>query len=68
MPDPVRHYGNAIPTYAFACHAVELEVDRETGEVKIVKISAAQDVGRAINPMAVEGQMEGAVSQGMGLP
>lgn len=66
IPDAVTHYGNALPTYAFACQAVEVEVDKETGKVIIKKVFAAQDIGRAINPIAVEGQIEGAVSQGIG--
>jgi CO/xanthine dehydrogenase Mo-binding subunit len=43
-----------------------VEVDTETGEVKVLKIAAAHDVGRALNPMAVEGQIEGGVSMGLG--
>ena len=44
----------------------EAEVDTETGEIKVLKIVVAHDIGRAINPVTVEGQLEGAVVQGMG--
>jgi 4-hydroxybenzoyl-CoA reductase alpha subunit len=58
--------GNISAAYAFAAQAAEVEVDTETGEVKVLKIAAAHDVGRALNPMAVEGQIEGGVSMGLG--
>ncbi len=58
--------GNISATYGFAAQAVEVEVDTETGEVTVLKIAAAHDVGRAINPMAVEGQIHGGVSMGLG--
>jgi 4-hydroxybenzoyl-CoA reductase alpha subunit len=58
--------GNISAAYGFATQAVEVEVDEETGEVKVLKIAAAHDVGRAINPMAVEGQIHGGVSMGLG--
>jgi CO/xanthine dehydrogenase Mo-binding subunit len=46
--------------------AVEVEVDIETGAVRVVDLVAADDVGRPLNPMAVEGQIAGAIAQGMG--
>ncbi len=58
--------GNISAAYGFATQAVEVEVDTETGEVDVLKIAAAHDVGRAINPMAVEGQIHGGVSMGLG--
>ncbi len=58
--------GNISATYGFATHAVEVEVDTDTGEVTVLKIAAAHDVGRAINPMAVEGQIHGGISMGLG--
>jgi 4-hydroxybenzoyl-CoA reductase alpha subunit len=58
--------GNISAAYAFATQAAEVEVDTETGEVTVLKIAAAHDVGRALNPMAVEGQIEGGVSMGLG--
>ena len=45
---------------------VDVEVDPETGHVKILRYTAAQDVGRAIHPSYVEGQMQGGVAQGIG--
>jgi CO/xanthine dehydrogenase Mo-binding subunit len=44
----------------------EVEVDVETGQVRVLRFVAAQDVGRALNPLAVEGQIQGAVAQGIG--
>jgi len=55
-----------LPNVIFATHIVELEVDRETGCVKIIKITSAHDVGKAINPNIVEGQIQGGVAQGIG--
>ena len=51
---------------AFACHCVDLEVDPETGKTQILRYTAAQDVGTAIHPSYVEGQIQGAVVQGIG--
>jgi CO/xanthine dehydrogenase Mo-binding subunit len=50
----------------FATHVCDVEVDRETGHVKILRYLAVQDVGRAIHPSYVEGQMQGGVTQGIG--
>ena len=50
----------------FATHICDVEVDRETGHVKILRYTAVQDVGRAIHPSYVEGQMQGGVTQGVG--
>jgi len=58
--------GNLSKTYAYGTHGVEVEVDKETGKVKIVKYVAAHDVGRAINPMLLEGQIYGAAAMGTG--
>lgn len=57
-----------MPPFApmIAVHAAEVDVDRETGKVKILSYIAAQDVGKAINPTLVEGQIQGAVAQGIG--
>ena len=52
--------------HTFAAHFVEVEVDTRCGEVKVIKLVAAHDVGRAINLQAVENQIEGGVIQGMG--
>jgi xanthine dehydrogenase molybdenum-binding subunit len=47
-------------------HAVDVEVDEEIGKVKVLSYVVAQDVGLAVNPMSVEGQIQGAVAQGIG--
>jgi xanthine dehydrogenase molybdenum-binding subunit len=52
--------------YSFAAHFVEVEVDTETGQVNVVEVIAAHEVGRAIHPIAVEGQIEGGLQQGIG--
>jgi 4-hydroxybenzoyl-CoA reductase subunit alpha len=53
------------PAFSYAAQVVEVAVDEETGEVKVEKVWAAQDCGYAINPLAVEGQIQGAVWMGM---
>ncbi len=53
--------------FLFAAHRAVVEVDVETGLVRAVQVATAQDVGRAINPVAVVGQIEGGVAQGLGL-
>jgi len=55
-----------FPAYAYATQAAIVEVDTATGEVKLLKVIAAHDVGRAINPRIIEGQMQGSVSMGQG--
>lgn len=61
--------GQGIPygTYGFAAQIAEVEVDIELGTVKVLNIIAAHDVGRAINPTLVEGQIHGGIAQGLGL-
>jgi carbon-monoxide dehydrogenase large subunit len=54
------------PTYPNGCHIAEVEVDPETGVVTLESYVIAQDVGRALNPMVVEGQLVGGVAQGVG--
>lgn len=56
------------PNFAFSngAHVCEVEVDRETGAVRIVRYSAVDDIGTVINPMIVEGQLHGGVAQGLG--
>ena len=66
LPDPKTKYGNISPAYPFACQIAEVEVDPETGQVHVVSFIAAHDVGRALNPIALEGQVQGGVAQGMG--
>lgn len=64
--DPETGYGNMAPSYLFAAQVAEVEVDTETGQVEVLKMVAAHDVGKAINPMQVEGQIEGALHHGIG--
>ena len=52
---------------AFAAHIVDVEVDRDTGKVEVLRYTAVQDVGTAIHPAYVEGQIQGAVAQGIGM-
>jgi xanthine dehydrogenase molybdenum-binding subunit len=58
--------GNLSVTYAYGTHGVEVEVDKETGQVKILNYIAAHDVGKALNPMLLEGQIYGGGLQGIG--
>jgi nicotinate dehydrogenase medium molybdopterin subunit len=64
--DPLTNQGNAYATYLYGAQVADVEVDTETGEVTVLRIGAAQDCGKAINPQNVEQQIEGGVLQGMG--
>ena len=66
---PLDADGQGVPyaTYAFAAQIAEVEVDTELGTVKVLRMVAAHDVGKAINPTLVEGQIEGGIAQGLGL-
>ncbi|MQA78609.1 MAG: xanthine dehydrogenase subunit D [Streptosporangiales bacterium] len=65
--DPETGQGDAHVAYAFAAHRAVVDVDVELGLVRVVEVACAQDVGKAINPPAVEGQMHGGIAQGVGL-
>lgn len=58
--------GDAYVVYAFATNIAEVEVDTRTGEVRVLRIISAHDVGKAVNPQLVEGQIEGGALQGLG--
>jgi len=58
--------GNMSVTYAFGVHGVKVKVDEETGKVQVLDYVAAHDVGRAINPLLLEGQVYGGVVMGLG--
>ncbi len=58
--------GNISVTYGFGTQGAEVEVDTETGQVRVLKMVVANDVGRALNPMLLEGQLEGGLSMGIG--
>ncbi|HTD47742.1 MAG TPA: xanthine dehydrogenase family protein molybdopterin-binding subunit [bacterium] len=67
--DPVdleRGGGRVFPDFTFGAHAVEVEVDTETGAVAVLRHVACHDVGRAINPQSVEGQIQGGAVMGLG--
>ena len=64
--DLAKGSGKVFPDYTFGAHAAEVEVDTETGVVRVLRYAAAHDVGRAINPQSVEGQIEGGAVQGLG--
>ncbi|MGO9125782.1 MAG: molybdopterin-dependent oxidoreductase [Terriglobales bacterium] len=66
---PLDENGQGIPyaVFGFGAHMAEIEVDIELGTVRVLKITAAHDVGRAINPTLIEGQIEGGVAQGLGM-
>jgi xanthine dehydrogenase molybdenum-binding subunit len=66
LPDFTKGYGNMSATYAYGTQGVELEVDEETGEVEILKMVAAHDVGRVLNQQTLKGQIYGALAQGIG--
>lgn len=66
MFDPVTGVCDPHVTYGYGTQIVAVEVSAETGQVHVKEVWAAQDVGRAVNPMQVEGQIEGAISQAEG--
>jgi len=59
--------GDAYAVYSFATQVAEVEVDTRTGEVRILRMTAAHDVGRVLNPVTLEGQLQGGVLQGIGM-
>ena len=59
--------GTPYAVYGFGAHMAEIEVDVELGTVRVLKVTAAHDVGKAINPTLIEGQIEGGVAQGLGM-
>ncbi|HEY8807323.1 MAG TPA: molybdopterin cofactor-binding domain-containing protein [Candidatus Limnocylindria bacterium] len=65
LNDLTQNHGHVA--FLFAAHRASVDVDLGTGLVKVVQIATAQDVGKAINPVAVIGQLEGGIAQGLGL-
>jgi xanthine dehydrogenase D subunit len=65
--DPKTGQGDAHVSFAFAAHRAVVDVDCDLGLVRVIDIATAQDVGKALNPQAVEGQIEGGIAQGLGL-
>ena len=66
---PLDADGQGVPyaSYAFAVQAALVEVDTTLGTVRVLRIVAAHDVGRAVNPTLVEGQIHGGIAQGLGM-
>lgn len=60
------HAKRTFPDFTYGCHGCDVEIDTETGEVKVLRYISCHDVGRAINPLSVEGQMQGGTIQGLG--
>jgi CO/xanthine dehydrogenase Mo-binding subunit len=63
---PLAQEGDMHVGFGFAAQAALVEVELGTGKVKVLKVLAAQDVGRAINPLALQGQIEGGIVMGLG--
>jgi CO/xanthine dehydrogenase Mo-binding subunit len=65
--DPVTGQGDSHAGFGFVAHRAVVDVDVELGLARVVELTCAQDVGKVINPMALEGQLEGGSIQGLGL-
>ena len=65
--DPETGQGDSLVAVAFAAHRAVCDVDGELGLVRAVEIATTQDVGRVMNPLALEGQIQGGIAQGLGL-
>jgi 4-hydroxybenzoyl-CoA reductase subunit alpha len=66
FPDRKTRYGNVSGSYSFACQVAEVEVDPETGQVKVLNIVIGDDCGQVINLLGAEGQAEGSAAMGLG--
>mgnify|MGYP000380340329 CR=1 FL=1 len=64
--DPETGQGKPYNTYVYATQIAEVEVDTETGEVRVLRLIAVHDCGRAVNPLLVEGQIQGGMAMGLG--
>jgi CO/xanthine dehydrogenase Mo-binding subunit len=64
--DDQTYKGDAYATYGWGCDVVELELDRDTYEVRPIKLTAVQEFGRPIHPALARGQIEGGTAQGLG--
>ncbi|RUV50539.1 aldehyde oxidase [Mesorhizobium sp. M7A.F.Ca.MR.228.00.0.0] len=67
LPLDAKGQGKPYAVYGYGAQIAELEVDLKLGTVKLLKITAAHDVGKAINPLLAEGQIEGGIAQGIGM-
>ena len=63
---PKNGYGNSAPAFPFGIQIVEVTVDSSTGKIKVDRVTSVHDVGKAINPQMIEGQVEGGVVQALG--
>jgi len=66
-PDPKTGYGHYAATYGFGAQAAEVEVDPATGHVRVLRVVSVLDIGRVVNPLALDGQMQGGILQGIGM-
>ncbi len=66
LPNFNKGIGNISATYAYGTQGASVEVDTDTGEVKIIRMAAAHDVGKVLNPMSIRGQINGGLAQGIG--
>lgn len=66
-PDPKTGYGHYAATYGFGAQAAEVEVDPGTGQVRVLRVVSVLDIGRVVNPLALDGQMQGGIVQGIGM-
>lgn len=66
IQDHVTGQGTAFPTYAYGCVVAEVEVDMEIGTVELLKVTASHDVGTAVNPSLIKGQIYGGIVMGQG--
>ncbi len=66
LPDWAKGYGNMSATYTFGTQGAEVEVDTETGQVKILRMVSALDIGKVLNRQTLEGQVYGGLAQGIG--
>lgn len=64
--DPATGYGDISPVYSFSCVVATVEVDPKTGDIKVLSLVSANDLGQVINRLGAEGQVEGALLQGLG--
>jgi CO/xanthine dehydrogenase Mo-binding subunit len=64
--DDDTYSGDAYATYAWGCDVAEVEVDRDTYEVRPIRVTAVQEIGKAIHPALAKGQIEGGTAQGIG--
>lgn len=64
--DEAGFSGDAYPTYSWGSFVVEVEIDPLTFDTKVERVTSSHDLGRAVNPVFIEGQIEGGVLQGLG--